>query len=109
MIGSVYPMVTEVASALVSQEASRLSPSTHTEVSASVVMPVVLKTREVLRHLEIWHRSTHLEHLPASHGLASKMAQGVVDGFTFRFQVVTHHDNVDQFIVDFNIGSPHVD
>jgi large subunit ribosomal protein L13 len=63
----------------------------------------------VFRHGERRHRASHGDHLRTGHRLASEVAERVVDGLTLGLQLVPHHDDVDQFIVDVDVRAPHGD
>lgn len=63
----------------------------------------------VLRDLEVRHRAAHGQGLLLGHGLAGEVAQGVVDRLPLGLQVVAHHDNLDQRVIDINVGSRHVE
>lgn len=68
------------------------------------------KVREaVLGHLEVRHGTEHGHGLFLGHGLTREISQGVVDRFPLGLEFVAHHDNLDEFVVDINVGPRHVE
>ena len=62
----------------------------------------------VIRDSEVLNRPSHRQHFPACHRLPHKVTQCEIYSLPLRLELIPHHHNLHERIVEINVRSAHV-